>query len=42
MGAADYYRQPGDLLARDKTRLDDLQTRLDLAFARWEALEEPA
>jgi ATP-binding cassette subfamily F protein uup len=42
MAAADYFRQAGDVLARDKTRLDDLQTRLDAAFARWEALEEPA
>ena len=42
MAAADYFRQSGDILARDKTRLDDLQTRLDAAFVRWEALEEPA
>jgi ATP-binding cassette subfamily F protein uup len=42
MGAADYFRQSGDILARDKTRLDDLQTRLDAAFVRWETLEEPA
>ena len=42
MAAADYFRQSGDILARDKTRLDDLQTRLENAFVRWEALEEPA
>ena len=42
MAAADYFRQSGDILARDKTRLDDLQTRLDAAFVRWETLEEPA
>jgi ATP-binding cassette subfamily F protein uup len=42
MGAPDYFRQSGDILARDKTRLDDLQTRLDAAFVRWETLEEPA
>jgi ABC transport system ATP-binding/permease protein len=42
MAAADYFRQSGDILARDKTRLDDLQTRLDAAFVRWEGLEEPA
>ena len=42
MAAADYFRQAGDILARDKTSLDDLQTRLDTAFVRWEALEEPA
>ena len=42
MAAADYFRQSGDILARDRTKLDDLQTRLDAAFVRWEALEEPA
>ncbi len=42
MAATDYFRQSGDILARDKTRLDDLQTRLDAAFVRWETLEEPA
>jgi len=42
MAAADYFRQSGDILARDKTRLDDLQTHLENAFVRWEALEEPA
>ena len=42
MAAADYFRQSGDILARDKTKLDDLQTRLDAAFVRWETLEEPA
>jgi ATP-binding cassette subfamily F protein uup len=42
MAAPDYFRQSGDVLARDKTRLDDLQARLDTAFARWEVLEEPA
>jgi hypothetical protein len=26
----------------DKTKLDDLQARLDAAFVRWETLEEPA
>ena len=42
MAAADYFRQSGDILARDKTKLDDLQTRLENAFVRWETLEEPA
>ena len=42
MAAPDYFRQAGDLLARDKTKLDDLQARLDAAFVRWETLEEPA
>jgi ATP-binding cassette subfamily F protein uup len=39
MAAADYYRQPGDLLARDQTRLRNLESKLAAAFARWEALE---
>jgi len=42
MAAPDYFRQSGDILARDKTRLDNLQTRLDAAFVRWETLDEPA
>ena len=42
MAAADYFRQAGDILARDKTKLDDLQARLDAAFVRWGTLEEPA
>ena len=39
MAAADYFRRPGEELARDKARLDDLQAKLAAAFARWEALE---
>ncbi|MFM1997748.1 MAG: transporter ATP-binding protein uup [Planctomycetota bacterium] len=39
MATPDYYRQPGDLLARDQSRLRDLEARLAAAFARWEALE---
>jgi ATP-binding cassette subfamily F protein uup len=39
MAGPDYYRQPGELLARDQTRLGDLEGRLASAFARWEALE---
>jgi len=37
-----YFRQPGDVLARDQARLRDLEQRLAAAFARWEALEPPA
>jgi ATP-binding cassette subfamily F protein uup len=40
MAAAEYYRQPGDVLARDQERLRDLEARLREAFARWEALED--
>ena len=39
MAGADYYRQPGDVLARDQAGLRDLESRLAVAFARWEALE---
>jgi ATP-binding cassette subfamily F protein uup len=39
MADPDYFRQPGDLLARDQTRLRDLEARLATAFTRWEALE---
>jgi ABC transport system ATP-binding/permease protein len=39
MAEPDYYRQPGDLLARDQARLRELESRLATAFTRWEALE---
>jgi ATP-binding cassette subfamily F protein uup len=39
MAEPGYFRQPGDLLARDQARLRDLEARLAAAFARWEALE---
>ncbi len=39
MAAPDYYRQAGDVLARDQARLRDLESQLAVAFARWESLE---
>ena len=42
MTAADYYRQPGDVLARDQARLHDLEARLATAFNRWNTLEPGA
>ncbi|MGI9178840.1 MAG: ATP-binding cassette domain-containing protein, partial [Pirellulales bacterium] len=42
MAAADYFRQSGDVLARDRSRLEDREQRLAAAFARWESLEPPA
>ena len=42
MAAADYYRQPGDVLARDQARLHDLEARLATAFNRWNTLEPGA
>ena len=39
MAVPDYYRQPGEMLARDQASLRDLEARLAAAFTRWEALE---
>ncbi|MFM8893430.1 MAG: ATP-binding cassette domain-containing protein, partial [Planctomycetia bacterium] len=39
MATPDYYRQSGELLARDQARLRDLESRLTAAFTRWETLE---
>jgi ATP-binding cassette subfamily F protein uup len=39
MQAPDYYRQPGDVLARENARLADAERRLADAYARWELLE---
>ncbi|MFM7137220.1 MAG: hypothetical protein ACKO1M_09160, partial [Planctomycetota bacterium] len=39
MAEPGYYRQPGDVLARDQARLHDLESRLAATFARWEDLE---
>ncbi|MFM8951573.1 MAG: ATP-binding cassette domain-containing protein [Planctomycetaceae bacterium] len=42
MAEPEYFRQPGDLLARDQARLRDLEARLAAAFTRWEELEAGA
>ena len=39
MAGPEYFRQPGEVLARDQARLRDLEARLAAAFTRWEALE---
>ena len=39
MAVPDYFRQAGDVLARDQARLRDLEAQLAQAFARWETLE---
>jgi ATP-binding cassette subfamily F protein uup len=39
MAVPDYFRQAGDVLARDQARLRDLEAQLAQAFTRWEALE---
>ena len=41
MASPDFYRQPGDVLAREQARLDEAQQRLAAAFARWEVLDQP-
>ena len=42
MAEPGYYKQAGDLLARDQAQLCDLESRLAEAFARWEALDAGA
>jgi hypothetical protein len=34
-----YYQRPGEELARDSTQLADLESRLKIAYCRWEELE---
>jgi ATP-binding cassette subfamily F protein uup len=41
MLAPDYYRQPGDVLARDRRALEEAERRLADAYSRWEVLESP-
>jgi len=42
MAEPGYYKQAGDLIARDQARLSELETRLAEAFTRWEALDAGA
>ena len=39
MATEGYYRRAGDVLAADKTRLDEAERRLAEGYARWELLE---
>ncbi|MFN6189311.1 MAG: ATP-binding cassette domain-containing protein, partial [Planctomycetia bacterium] len=39
MAKPDYYRQPGDVLAREQARLQEAERRLAEAFTRWESLD---
>ena len=41
MAAPDYYRQPGDALAREQRLLAAAEEELATAYARWEALDGP-
>ena len=42
MAGADFYRQPGERIAAEQTRLKDLDARLAAAYQRWEDLEQAA
>ena len=37
-----YFKQPGEVLARERVRLDQLQNELDACYQRWALLEERA
>lgn len=41
MAHPDYYRQPGEVLAREQGLLAKAEAELAKAFARWESLEAP-
>ena len=46
MAASEFYKQPADAIAAKAKRLQECETQLAAAFARWEELEaagiEPA
>jgi hypothetical protein len=42
MATEGYYRRAGDVLAADKTRLDEAERKLADGYARWEMLEGTA
>jgi ATP-binding cassette subfamily F protein uup len=42
MATEGYYRRSGDVLAADKTRLDEAERKLAEGYARWEMLEGTA
>ncbi len=42
MAQSDFYRQSGERIAREQTRLKELETELSNAYERWEMLEEQA
>jgi ATP-binding cassette subfamily F protein uup len=39
MASADFYQQPGDIIAREQNRLANLEADLATSYARWEELE---
>ena len=39
MAAADYYQRPGEEIAADQQRLQELEATLQQAYARWEELD---
>jgi ATP-binding cassette subfamily F protein uup len=40
MAQADFYQQPGDKIAQQKSRLGDLESQLATAYKRWQELEQ--
>jgi len=40
MAQADFYQQPGEQIAAQRSRLKDLETRLAAAYSRWQELEQ--
>jgi ATP-binding cassette subfamily F protein uup len=42
MADPSFYRQPGEQIARQRSRLEEMETQLAEAYSRWEQLEEMA
>ena len=42
MAQADFYKQAGDVIAREQGRLQELEASLTDAYGRWELLEQLA
>ncbi len=40
MAKSEFYQQPGSTIAKEQTRLDELETRRTAAYGRWEELEQ--
>jgi ATP-binding cassette subfamily F protein uup len=39
MAQSDFYQQPSEIITQQQTRLKDLTSQLEIAYARWEELE---
>ena len=40
MAKPEFYQQPGAAIAKEQTRLGELETRRAAAYGRWEELEQ--